>query len=285
MAADAYSSPKTTLYRIGDFAKYLGVTPDFLKHYERLGIISSEQGENGYRYFRFQESNRIFECLKMKNLGFTIRESEQIIKEMSEAEIMEKTRANIELIKKDVEFKQTLLDTFSRFEEEMSFLAYADSDWTISSAESLLFLPHTRSREFINDPRIYEILPAWMRIIPIVRSGALLPPDRPEDYTSPSWKIKRTWGMVAPKKLIERLGVPVNDAVIELPPCKALQYSFSARIPQTEIPDNFYKVWKKLDELNMKPGGDIIMLNNIGAHEQGRLGVNQRYIVPLQGIR
>ena len=37
-------------YRIGDFAKYLGVTPDLLKHYEDMGIIQSIRSESGYRY-------------------------------------------------------------------------------------------------------------------------------------------------------------------------------------------------------------------------------------------
>ena len=37
-------------YRIGDFAKYLGVTPDLLKHYEDMGIIHSSRSESGYRY-------------------------------------------------------------------------------------------------------------------------------------------------------------------------------------------------------------------------------------------
>ena len=29
------------MYRIGDYAKYLGVTPDFLKHYEQFRFVSA----------------------------------------------------------------------------------------------------------------------------------------------------------------------------------------------------------------------------------------------------
>ena len=39
------------MYSIGDYAKYLGVTPDFLKHYEQFRIVSSKPRENGYRYY------------------------------------------------------------------------------------------------------------------------------------------------------------------------------------------------------------------------------------------
>ena len=37
-------------YRIGEFAKYLGVTPDLLKHYEDQGIIQPTRSDSGYRY-------------------------------------------------------------------------------------------------------------------------------------------------------------------------------------------------------------------------------------------
>ncbi len=33
-------------YRIGDYAHYMGVTSDFLKHYEQFHLISSEVMEN-----------------------------------------------------------------------------------------------------------------------------------------------------------------------------------------------------------------------------------------------
>ena len=36
-------------YRIGEFAKYLGVTPDLLKHYEDQGIIRPSRSDSGYR--------------------------------------------------------------------------------------------------------------------------------------------------------------------------------------------------------------------------------------------
>ena len=38
-------------YRIGDFAEYMGVTPDFLKHYSENGLLDVHQRENGYRYY------------------------------------------------------------------------------------------------------------------------------------------------------------------------------------------------------------------------------------------
>ena len=61
-------------YRIGDFARCLGVTADFLKHYENAGLIDVRQHENGYRYYPFDQSARIIEYLRLRNYGVTVKE-------------------------------------------------------------------------------------------------------------------------------------------------------------------------------------------------------------------
>ena len=68
-------------YRIGDVAKYLGVTPDFLKHYEELGLIHSVRRENGYRYYPFHETMFLIECIRLRNYGMTLREIREILKQ------------------------------------------------------------------------------------------------------------------------------------------------------------------------------------------------------------
>ena len=49
-------------YRIGEFAKYLGVTPDLLKHYEDQGIIRPSRSDSGYRYYPFNTTMLLIEC-------------------------------------------------------------------------------------------------------------------------------------------------------------------------------------------------------------------------------
>ena len=52
-------------YRIGDFAKYLGVTPDLLKHYEEVGILRPQRSESGYRDFPFNAASVMIESVRM----------------------------------------------------------------------------------------------------------------------------------------------------------------------------------------------------------------------------
>jgi len=282
--SDFFSTDKpTTMYRIGDFARYLGVTPDFLKHYESLGIIHSVQGENGYRYYSFLESNKIFDCVKLRNLGFTLRESRSVINELSEEEIIGSVRSKLTEMRRDVDFKQVMLEFCSDFERKSGYLRHSDSDWTIEHTESYLFLPHTKRRQFLNEPEIYDILPAWISAMPIVQSASIIEPEHPVDYSQPSETLDRTWGLAVPKRMAEALELPVNSKVIEIPACKALHCFFSARIAEkNNIPEHYYTMWKRLDELQLSPKGSILTLNNFPAHDNGAFGVNREVITPVE---
>lgn len=62
-------------YRIGDFARELGVTPDFLKYCEKHGYLTPQTELNGYRYYDFASSAPVIEYMKLRNQGFTAREA------------------------------------------------------------------------------------------------------------------------------------------------------------------------------------------------------------------
>ena len=45
----------------------MGVTPNFLKHYEECGLLDVHHRENGYRYFNFDQCSRILEYMRLRN--------------------------------------------------------------------------------------------------------------------------------------------------------------------------------------------------------------------------
>lgn len=66
-------------YRIGDYAHYMGVGRDFLKHYEKCGLLSADHHDNGYRHFGFEQSSLILECMRLRNCGYTVREILKVV--------------------------------------------------------------------------------------------------------------------------------------------------------------------------------------------------------------
>lgn len=59
-----------TKYLIGDIANLMGLSRDTLRYYEKRGILSSERGDNGYRYYTDLEIARLFGILYQRKMDF-----------------------------------------------------------------------------------------------------------------------------------------------------------------------------------------------------------------------
>ena len=57
-----------TKYMIGDVANLMGLSRDTLRYYEKRGILSSEKGENGYRYYTDLEIARLLSILYQRKM-------------------------------------------------------------------------------------------------------------------------------------------------------------------------------------------------------------------------
>ncbi len=68
------------LYKIGDVARILGVSPDILRYYEKKGVVTPMKGENNdYRYYDAWDINFLMDCLWFKNFGFSIDQIADIV--------------------------------------------------------------------------------------------------------------------------------------------------------------------------------------------------------------
>ena len=89
-------------YRIGDYARYMGVTPDFLKHYEQFGLVTPEVAENGYRYYPFRESSRLLDCLALRGYGVPLREMSGMLHEDDASAFCQKLDERAEALRRQI---------------------------------------------------------------------------------------------------------------------------------------------------------------------------------------
>ena len=213
-------------YRIGDYAKYLGVSPDFLKHYEQQGIISPSRSESGYRYYSFHTTMKLIESIRLRNYGMTLREIREILTDRREddAQVQSRIEENIRHLEQEISLDKALIRDYAEFAAWRAPLEGRDWDWDVRTSAPMLFLPHTNKYDFLSDPRIYEILREWMSYIPIVKSTMRIEKDG-----------RITWGFVVSERDLRELGLPVNDVVEIIPAQKILYYKFRAPLLQTGL--------------------------------------------------
>ena len=210
-------------YRIGDFAKYLGVTPDLLKHYEEVGILQPQRSESGYRFYPFNATSILIESIRLRNYGLTLREIGEILVNHSvdNAGMERLFEQNLERLRQEIQLDEALLREHEAFLRWKEVLEERDWDWEIRRSEPMLFLPHTNRDDFLQDPRIYEILNDWMSFIPLVKSSMRV--DESGGLT---------WGFTVPARDAERLNLPLNDAVERIPARKIFYYKYKAQEPR-----------------------------------------------------
>ncbi len=211
-------------YRIGDFAKYLGVTPDLLKHYEDMGIIQSRRSESGYRYYPFHTVLFLIESIRLRNYGLTLREIRDILTyKLDNEHMQELLDQKMEVIRQERMLDDALEKDYEDFKEWREPLLQRESDWEIRRSRTMYFLPHTDRYDFLKDPRIYEILSSWMSCIPLVKSAMKTGPDG-----------KVVWGFLADEHIMQRMDLPLNDVVETIPPQRIFYYKFHSELPPTD---------------------------------------------------
>ena len=208
-------------YRIGEFAKYLGVTPDLLKHYEDQGIISPVRSDSGYRHYPFNTTMLLMECIRLRNYGMTLREIRQIVTDhqIDSASVDRRLSENMSHLKEEMLLDEALTHDYEEFLSWREPLQDRDHDWDIRWSTPMCFLPHTDRDDFLQDPRIYEVLNPWMSFIPIVKSAMRVEADG-----------RITWGLLARELDVQRLHLPLNEAVLHFPSQKIFCYKYRGRV-------------------------------------------------------
>lgn len=149
-------------YRIGDFARELGVTPDFLKYCEKNGFLRPKTEENGYRYFDFRQSALAIEYLKMKNQGCTAREIKDALYVSSFEEFVQQTQKRRQKLRQLLCFYKELLHYYDWL-NELAGCFTEPPLWYICRMPGFYFLPHSRGETFFSDTATHERVQDWNR--------------------------------------------------------------------------------------------------------------------------
>lgn len=193
------------LYRIGDYARYMGVSTDLLKHYEKLDLLHSQTAENGYRYYSFQQSAVLLECMRLQHYGLSLRETHAALFDSSFGEVKALLDSKIDSMERQVRFQQLVIREHRRISEWMEMMKDQETRIAVKESEALYFLPQSSQRDFLQDERIAALLPAWVDGMPLVKSCRLIP--------DPAAGQLPAWGLAVTQSDLEALQLPLNDVV------------------------------------------------------------------------
>lgn len=240
------------LYRIGDYAHFMGVSTDLLKHYEKLGLIHSETARNGYRYYSFQQSAALLECMRLQNYGLSLREMHTALYESSFGDVKSFLDTKIDDMEKRLRFQQLVIDEHRRISQWMEMMQDKTTHITIKESEPIYFLPQSRQRDFIQDERITALLPSWVDAMPMVKSCRLIPDASSGQLPS--------WGLAVTQSQLEALQLPLNDMVQRIEGGPFVHAHFRHRITE-DIPQDgsVPELTELIRSHNLRPGSSTLL--------------------------
>lgn len=266
-------------YRIGDYAHYMGVTPDLLKHYEQFGLVTSNTRENGYRYYPFYQSSKLLECMKLRSYGIPLRDMGDILNEDSAQKVQERLAGQVEEMKRRLVFEQAVVEEYARFSRWLERMQDKQGDWQIRECEEMYFLPHSNQYDFLEDSRIYDVLRDWVSWMPMVKSCKEIRTLGSSDYS---------WGLIVAADFARKQGIPLNGAVRHLPRRKVLFCDFRGDVCRVReevrvFGDDYVR--ETMDRLGLKPAGSMykvmLMYGRIDREEFCEYGF---FAVPVEAL-
>lgn len=264
-------------YRIGDYAKYLGVTPDLLKHYEEMGIIHSDRSKSGYRYYSFITTIELIESIRLRNYGLTLREIREVLTLHSadNAQMERLFGEKMEILQQEIQLYEALEKDYAEFCRWKEPLETREWDWEICRSRPMYFLPHTDCYDFLKDSRIYELLNTWMSFIPMVKSTMRSEQDR-----------RTTWGFIVEEEMARNLQIPINDVVERIPAQRIFCCKFRTpllRMAEENARNEEHPAFKILRSLGLKFDEVYYRTTLMPGDWQKNLGYQYGYYsIPLQ---
>ena len=243
-------------YRIGDYAQKMGVTPDLLKHYEKIKLIHAHTTSNGYRYYPFTESVPLLESFSLRNYDMSLQQIHDLLYEGTLESYRDALAEKAQAIKRRISMNQAMLNEFETLDKWMNCMKDKSLYMLMEEREPVYFLPHSKRHDFLEDKRIQELLPNWIEWMPAVKSCRKIIYQQDTDCL-----LEATWGLAVPESEAKAYGLPLNDVVEHIPGGRHLICHYrNARVKEQRQNLVWHQIQEKLAETMIMPSGPILQI-------------------------
>lgn len=258
-------------YQIGEFAKRMGVSSHFLKYYEETGILQPETHENGYRFYNMWDASIVLECKRMKNIGFSVKESRKILTDSTAPELDHLLQEHQSRLLEEIRQKQRTTAAIQNLRADLKFCL--KKEWQICSSKPVWFLPHTVGQQFSGDKGVYQQLTRWVDAMPTVRST-----QRLTFLGDDQWQAE--WGFSIPAEEAAAIGLKTSSPAVLMSTEKTFiqytNYPVNRKRAKEQHFHQYNQLVAHIRRMNLVPGQ--VMLKEVVAYTL-KNGTRQVYCI------
>nr|WP_300091238.1 MerR family transcriptional regulator [Sedimentibacter sp.] len=213
-------------YRIGELAKEMGVSHEYIKYYEKNNVIQCERdADSKYRYFSFADAGKVADAKKYRNLGFAVKEVKNFIWDNP-------LDTSLELFKQK---KDDLSEEMFKQNERIKYLDYVlkcfpsgqfiDNQWYIIEQDEFYFFPHTKQDSFFLNENDSIRVQKWIEEQPLTSKTLEIPLGDDAAFMD----YEYLYGFMAEKDVADMLKLDTDAPAVMIEKGRCFLYFFEAR--------------------------------------------------------
>lgn len=203
-------------YNIGKTARFLNISNELLRHYERLGLIEPERGKNGYRFFSFKEIDKLQGIRRYRNMDFSLEDMDKLIYTADYREMGDLFVQSLENTKSRLAWYQELSGATERIIHDWKQVENGVGKCEITISKDILRV-NLRYNDVLDETIVTEEVAKWIEKMPVV---FISPYFRKEDILKGTSNVLFGYGVEA--EAFGRLGLEHIAAEQYIQSCKCV---------------------------------------------------------------
>lgn len=252
---------------IGQLSEFLGVSAHTIKYYEKQGLISSTRDEkSNYRHYSIRVCTEIYECVKYRNMGFSVKDSQFLLKEADTNEIDDMIKERIEDIDKQIEELLNIKKNINYYYKEIEELNSRLNNWYIEYIDPIYIYEQSEEFGYKTENSINHSSIDFTKYFPKTKSVMHVPKQSLE-----GGEFKFAWGLSLRESQIPKEVDKSCLKRVELERCFVTYHKYY--VPYTVKFDSILENLRKtFEQYNFEFRGDAYFFRIKNAHE-GNEGV------------
>lgn len=266
------------LYKIGEFAKKLGTSKEFLNYYDKQDLVKPYwKDEKGYRYYAPAQWVHVIEYFNLQKIGFSQTDAKNLLENAGKEEWIAQLKQQKETIAQQIQNLQEYYCEAAQMQEALE-RTKAEHSFTIEYLENYFFC--TEPKEPAEEQhRNWKHCPQLQHFWQYVKLSS------PASDKLVKGNHKRIWGSLT--NLPQRAFSDAAEIPLPAGNCFCYYHSIKAEYDKngTYLTDNvwnFDEPLRKMKECRLQHGTDLFQQRLALTHEEDGDYVQVKTVIPIR---
>lgn len=248
-------------YQIGKVSRIICMSDEGVRNYEKVGIIKPEKdNDTGYRYYNVMDIVTLMSSKIFRNLGFTLRETSQIVNDYELCEIKKSLINKENEIREKIKIEKLILKRLENINILIDELENKLYECSINKRPPMYRIEFLANAGVSFSKEKQRYIQEWVELSPLAVLSTRYPIETFPDITD-----KSISGLGILNEDAKLLNIKENEFINFLPETKCV-YSL-VRCDNSRLQVDFSFMFDYLKKNNLNHSGDVITRAVINTHQ------------------